>query len=81
MHTVFVAKTQARAQEIMSRTTVQCAGPDDYVDAVGLYGAVYSTPHKVFICEELPFNEKTWDWLMREIHLGSSMQEVRWVLQ
>lgn len=80
MFTLFIAKTQEKAQEFMARTTVQC-GPDDFVDAVGLYGAVYSTPHKVFFCEEIPFNEKTFNWFMREIHLGSGVQEVRWLLQ
>lgn len=81
MFTLFIAKTQAKAKEFMARTTVQCAGPEDHVEAIGLYGPTYSTPHKVFICEELPLNEKTWDWLMREVHLGSGRQEVRWVLQ
>lgn len=81
MFTLFIARTQKRAQEFMARTTIQCCGPDDFVDAVGVYGAVYSTPHKVFFCEEIPFNEKTFDWLMREIHLGSGIQEVRWAHQ
>lgn len=80
MHTVFVAKTQARAQEIMSRTTVQCAGPDDYVDAVGLYGSVFSTPDRIFMCEELTLNERTWEWLTQCVGIDRAW-EVRWVHQ
>lgn len=81
MFTLFIAETQKTAQEFMARTTVQCAGPDDYVDAIGVRGQCYSTPHKVFFCEEIPFNERTFEWLMREVHLGSFNQEVRWLHQ
>lgn len=80
MRTLFVASAHKKALEFMARTTVQAAGPDDHVDAVGLYGAVHSTPDKIFMCEEIPLNERTWEWLTQCVGIDRAW-EVRWLHQ
>jgi hypothetical protein len=81
MYTLFIAKTQAKAREIMARTTVELSGPDDHVAAVGIYGSVHSTPDKIFMCEkDFPLNDKSWKWLTECVGIDRAW-EVRWVLQ
>lgn len=45
---------------------------------IGRHGPTYCTPDAIMIETPLDLEEKTWDWLMREVHLYD-VKDVRWV--
>jgi len=75
---VFIARTQAEAVEHMSRTTLPWLDEKVHIYAVGVCGSIHSTPDQVFMCGDINFNHRVWDWFTHQV-LGA--REIRWVLQ
>lgn len=72
--TLVIDRTEREAQAYMDGLTMHI---HEDRSAVGVGGAVYHTFSRLFIRRGISLDEKTWDWLTREVHLHD-IEDVRW---